>query len=141
MRGDFETRLSPIRLGSSVAGAMALLALSLACVGVFGVVSYGAAVRTKEIGIRVTLGAPHSAVIRLLLKQLLWPTAIGMLAGAAVTVPVVGAFRGDPFFLQTFDPLVHVTVIAVLAATVGVAALYPALRALRLDPVGALRYE
>jgi len=141
MSGDFERRVSPILIGSSVTSSVALLALLLACLGVFAIVSYGATLRTKEIGIRVTLGAPHGAVIRLLVGQLLWPTALGMLAGVAAAVPVIRALRGAPFFLQSFDVFVHLGVMAVLGTTVGIAAVGPAVRALRLDPVGALRQE
>jgi hypothetical protein len=142
MSADFDTRLSPMRVASSVATALALLALSLACVGAFSLVSYGVARRTKEIGIRLTLGAPRATLIRMLLRQLLWPAAIGLLAGAAAAVPAADVLRGDPFFLlPSFDVAVHALVIGVLGATVGVAALYPAVRALRMNPVSALRVE
>jgi predicted permease len=142
MTDDFDTRMFPLRVGSTVATALAVLALSLACVGAFSMVSYGVARRTKELGIRLTLGAPRTALIRMLLAQLLWPTAIGLLAGAAAAVPAAGLLRGDPFFLlASFDAGVHAWVIAVLVATVGVAALSPALRALRMNPVNALRVE
>jgi hypothetical protein len=142
MTADFETKVSLIKVGSSATGALALLALTLASLGVFAVVSYGAALRTKELGVRITLGAPRGSLVRLLLGHLVWPTTFGLASGAAAAALVIGTMGREPFFLAAaVDLPVHMPVIALLAATVGAAGLYPAARSLRMDPVSALRFE
>jgi hypothetical protein len=141
MRTDFEQKLRGPRMASLLAGLTALLALSLACLGVFGVVSYGASLRTKEIGIRVALGAGNGAIVRLLLRQLTGPALLGILIGMAASLPVGRAFEGDPFYLDSQDTLAHAAAMLALFAAGGLAALLPTLRALRGDPLQALRHE
>jgi hypothetical protein len=141
MRTDFEQKLRGPRMASLLAGLTALLALSLGCLGVFGVVSYGASLRVKEIGIRVALGARNGAIVRLLLRQLTWPALLGIAVGVAASLPVGRAFEGEPFYLNSHDTLVHAAAMLVLFAAGGLAALLPTLRALRGDPLQALRHQ
>jgi predicted permease len=141
MRTDFEEKLRGPRMASLLAGLTALLALLLACLGVFGVVSYGASLRVKEIGIRVALGAGNGAIVRVLLRQLTWPTVVGIFVGMAASMPVGRAFEGEPFYLNSHDTLAHAAAMLVLFAAGGIAALLPTLRALRADPLQSLRHE
>jgi ABC-type antimicrobial peptide transport system permease subunit len=141
MRTDFQEKLRGPRMASLLAGLTALLALLLACLGVFGVVSYGASLRTKEIGIRVALGAGNGAIVRMLLRQLTWPAVLGIVVGVAASLPVGRVFEGEPFYLNSRDTWAHAAAMLVLFVAGGIAALVPTLRALRADPLQALRHE
>ncbi len=131
----------PQRMGASFFGAFALLALTLATIGIYGVASYVAALRTREIGIRIALGADRSRIRSLVLLQGSVPIAAGIGAGlvaAAFASRLAAAFlRG----VSPRDPLTYAAVVALLVS-VGVAATWiPARRASRVDPVQALRAE
>jgi predicted permease len=141
MKTDFEAKLRGPRTASAIAGLTALLALMLACLGIFGVVSYGASLRTKEIGIRVALGARNGAIAGLLLRQLTWPALLGIIVGVAASLPLGKAFEGEPFYLNSQDTLAHAAATLILVAAGGIAALAPTLRALRNDPLQTLRHE
>ncbi|HUQ87857.1 MAG TPA: ABC transporter permease, partial [Vicinamibacterales bacterium] len=78
MHEDFQSRMQAPRIASGLSAAIGLLTLGLACLGIFGVVSYGVALRTKEIGIRVALGAPQPALLRSIVRQVLTPVAVGV---------------------------------------------------------------
>jgi hypothetical protein len=141
MKKDFEETVQAPRLMSAVAGAVGLLTLCLACVGIFGVVSYGVTVRTKEIGVRLALGAERLSIVRLLLWQMAWPFGAGMLLGIAAAVPVGRLLENDPFNLRSTDAVAHVAAFVIFALAGGLAALLPAWRVVRFDPLQALRHE
>jgi hypothetical protein len=141
MRAEFDKKLRPSRLASAIAALTGLLALTLACLGIYGVVSFGAALRTKEIGIRMALGASRPAVVRMLVRQQAWPLLLGVLAGMAGALPVGRVLQGEPFYLNPSDPMVQLAVLGVFALTGGIATVLPGLRAVRLDPVRALRHD
>jgi predicted lysophospholipase L1 biosynthesis ABC-type transport system permease subunit len=117
------------------------LALALAAVGIYGVVAYGVAQRTAEIGLRLALGATPSSVIGLVLGRGMIPVALGLATG------VVGALSFSRLMASLLtdvsptDPLTFVAVTMLLAAVAMAAAYVPALRAARLDPLHALRAE
>ena len=112
----------------------------LACLGIFGVVSlYGVALRTKEIGIRVALGASHALCVRVILRQVLTPVGIGVIAGLVLAIPAGRALPGEPFYLLRYQPSAFVSALALFTAAGAVAALWPALATLRSNPVDALR--
>jgi predicted permease len=127
------------RLEMSVLAAMAGLALVLATVGIYAVVSYVVSGRTQEIGIRMALGADAAAVARLVLSQSLAPVAIGALLGVAGTVVLSRWMRALLFEVDAADPLTLATVTAILLTVAITAALAPARKASRVDPVSALR--
>jgi putative ABC transport system permease protein len=127
------------RLEMSVLAAMAGLALVLATVGIYAVVSYVVSGRTQEIGIRMALGADAGAVARLVMAQSLGPVAIGAVAGLAGTVVLARWMRTLLFEVDAADPATLAMVTALLVAVAIAAALAPARRASRVDPVSALR--
>jgi predicted permease len=140
MRSDFETKLRGPRLASTISTLMGLLTLALACLGIYGVVAFSTAVRIKEIGIRLAIGAPRRSVVGLLVRQQGWPLFLGATLGIAASIPAGVVFQSAPLYL-TPEPLVQAAAMLVLALTGGAAALLPALRALRLDPLSALRQD
>lgn len=141
MKDDFERRLEIPRLISMIGLVIASLALLLACLGVFGVVSYGATLRTKEIGIRVTLGADRASVSAMLLRQLTMPTMIGVVIGAVAATPAAKFLAQEPFYAEADGYTVQALAVAVLLLAGALSALWPIVRALRTDPLSALRYE
>jgi ABC-type antimicrobial peptide transport system permease subunit len=131
--------------GPQIAGAITsgigLVTLLLACLGIFGVVSYGMALRTKEIGIRVALGAHQPALLMVIVRNVLTPILIGLALGVIVAVPVGRALATEPFYLESVDPAVFVIALSVLLLAGGTAALWPAFKMLRDNPVEALRHS
>lgn len=131
-----SSRLSGILLGS-----FAGLALALAAAGIYGVMSYAVTQRTQEIGIRVALGASRANIFRLVVRDAV------LLLGVGIAIGLVGALY-LPRFLSTqlfqvgaTDPMIFVSVPAILAAIGLAASLLPARRATSVDPVVALRME
>ena len=125
-----------------IVAAMGLMGLSLAIVGLYGLVAYATSRRTKEIGIRMAIGASRPMVLRMVLRQglvlALAGLAVGLLAGVGAERLLQAAFpSGD----NSFEPMAHVLVAPIVLAATFVAAYLPARRAARLDPMKALRYE
>jgi predicted permease len=141
MHEDFDRRMQGPRIASAIAASIGVLTLALACLGIFGVVSYGVALRTKEIGIRVALGARHPALLRSIVRQVLRPVGIGALIGLALAVPTGLALRSEPFYLENADPVAFGAALLIFAAAIAAAALWPALNVLRANPVDALRHS
>lgn len=121
--------------------AFGLAALSLATIGLYGVMSFAASNRTREIGVRMALGAGPKNVMTLILRMAATQIAIGLVLGLALALALSRAIGAMLFDVQPWDPVVFVTVVLTLAATGLVASLIPARRATRIDPVEALSYE
>jgi predicted permease len=117
------------------------LSLLLAAVGLFGVLSYVAAQRTGEIGIRLALGAPREHVLSKMLKDGLRPAMLGLLLGLAASAEATRLMREMLYETRPLDPLVFVWVSATLMLVAALACIVPAWRASRVDPVQALRTE
>ncbi len=120
-------------------GVFAGVALVLACVGIFGVVSFGVAGRTREFGIRMAVGAVGRDIVGLVLRGSSAPIVAGALAGLAGSVALATVFRGLLFGVTSADPAVLAAVAGVLGTVAVGSALVPALRASRVDPAVALR--
>jgi ABC-type antimicrobial peptide transport system permease subunit len=141
MDAVFAESIRRPRLMAQLLGAFAGLALLLAALGTYGVLSYMVTERRREIGVRMALGAARSSVIALVMKQGLQATAIGIIAGVAGAVIANRLIATLLFGVQPTDPvtLAAVTVTIVLVATV--ACWLPAWRASRLDPNVVLRAD
>jgi|SRR5579863_4173773 len=133
--------LGPQRIAASLLGFFSVVALLLACLGLYGVISYNVAQRTHEIGIRMALGAQRDQVWRLVLAQGMRLALVGILAGACAAGFVVRYLRSELFEVSAFDPLTFALTSLVLLAVAVLACHIPARRATRVDPMVALRYE
>jgi putative ABC transport system permease protein len=129
------------RLATRVLGVFAAIALVLAAIGVYGVMSYSVTARTQEMGVRLAIGAQRREVLWLVLRQVLWLSAIGVGLGLGLVL-ASGRVLGDLLYgVRPHDPLTIGVGCAVLCAVAFAAAWVPALRASRIDPIEALRYE
>jgi predicted permease len=129
------------RMISTLSAAFAALATLLAAIGLYGVLAYSVAQRTREIGVRMALGANGSSVQIMVLKQVALMTLIGGLVGLAGALALGSAAKSLLFELQGYDPVVMASAIAALTAVAFGAGYLPALRASRIDPMQALRHE
>jgi predicted permease len=133
--------LTPQRAAASVAGSLGLVGLLLTGIGIYGVMAYAVTRRTREIGIRIALGAQRGDVIRMILREGLSLVAIGSTIGVALAVAVSRVLAGFLFGIPPADPVTFGWT-TVLFAGIGLAACYlPVLRATRIEPKQALRYE
>jgi putative ABC transport system permease protein len=129
------------RFAMSVLVAFALLALLLASVGLYGVLSYGVQQRRREMGVRAALGAERAQLIRLVLTRGLGVTALGLVLGLAASVAATRALGGLLFGVTPLDPIAFAVAPIVLLPVAAAACLLPALRAASVDPSEALRCE
>jgi predicted permease len=129
------------RLVARLAGAFGALALMLACIGLYGLVSYEVARRTREIGIRTALGAEKLDVLRLVLAQGMRLTAAGATLGIVLALGLTRYAKSLLFGVGASDPMTFVAVTVLLLGVTLLACYVPARRAARVDPVVALRYE
>jgi predicted permease len=126
-------------LQSTFAGILAAIALILATTGIYGVMAYRTALRTQEIGIRVALGASRGDIQRLILLQGLSLTAIGLSLGLALSFGLARFIAAFLYGVGANDPLTVIVVVVLLGAMSLLACYFPARRAMRVDPVAAIR--
>jgi len=136
-----DRRISHDRLMAALAAAFGVLALLLAAIGIYGLLSYEVARRTGEMGIRAALGASRVDILRLVLSEVLWIAIVGVALGGAAALVVSKLISGLVFGLRPNDPLVLAGAALVLMAVALSAAYWPARRAALLDPLAALRRE
>jgi putative ABC transport system permease protein len=136
-----EAALTPHRYPALLLGLFAALALMLACVGVYGVVAYATAQRTREMGIRIALGARPSSVIAAAMRQAMWAIGGGVIAGVLGALWLARVMSSFMYDSGTGDALVFVAVPLILMCVAALAAYVPARRASRIDPLVALRSQ
>jgi predicted permease len=138
---QFDLSLLPARVAAWTLGGFGLLALALAAIGIYGVVSYSVAQRTREIGVRVALGAGRSDVLRLVMGEGLSVVGLGLLAGLALAFAATRLIGGFLYGVGANDPVTFAGVPLLLGAIAAAAGYLPARRATKVDPMVALRYE
>jgi putative ABC transport system permease protein len=141
LRTQIRDSLVQDELMATLCGFFGALAVLLAAVGLYGVISYTVAQRTNEIGVRMALGAQRGGVVRLILGEVALLIAIGLAVGMALTLAGSKAASSLLFGLKPRDPLTLALAVSILAAIGLAASFLPAHRASRLDPMAALRYE
>jgi putative ABC transport system permease protein len=129
------------RMRANLLGLFAMLAVALAAIGVYGVVAYMVGQRTQEIGVRRALGAKAGDVLIMLLREALRPVGIGMVVGVAGAVAMTRLLAAMLFEISTTDVTTYVAACSVLALAALLASIVPARRALRVDPITAVRAQ
>ncbi len=126
---------------SKLAAFFALLALTLACIGLYGVMTYNVQRRTSELGVRVALGAPRAGLLWMVLKESLALLAIGVLLGVPASLAANRAIKAGLFGVDPADPLTMFLAVLIMSAALLAGSYIPARRATKVDPMVALRYE
>jgi predicted permease len=139
MKGQMQGMLFPVRVAAALVTAFSGLGLALAAVGLYGIIAFAVAERTREIGIRMAIGARPGTVIRLVLRQGLGLAAAGLVVGALLGALATRLVAGALYGVSVADPIAWGTAAAVLLAAAMIANAVPAYRAVRIDPVRALR--
>jgi predicted permease len=129
------------RFISQLSSFFSLLALLLACIGLYGVMSYDVTRRTNEIGVRMALGAQTNGVLWLVLKESMVLLAVGIAIGIPAALAATRLLQSQLFGLSTHDPMTFAATVFSVVVVVLLAAYFPALRATKVDPMVALRYE
>jgi putative ABC transport system permease protein len=140
-QGLVEQQLQSVGKMVMVVGSLAAVATLLALLGIFGLLAFTVAQRTQEIGVRMALGARAPDILRIVLGQYTLPFGIGAAVGVVVAAGAAKVFRSLVYGFIPFDVLGLGAGLLLFAAVALVASLAPARRALRVDPVSALRYE
>ena len=133
--------MSPQRFPLTVLGAFATLALFLASIGIYGVISHVVSLRTQEIGVRLAIGAQRRDVLQMVLKQGAKPAFIGIALGLAAAIGLTKLLSSLLFGVSAHDPLTFTAVAAILLLVTLAACYIPARRATRVDPIVVLRHE
>ncbi|MFZ0632173.1 MAG: FtsX-like permease family protein, partial [Acidobacteriaceae bacterium] len=129
------------RLNMAVVAAFALIALVLACVGVYGVVAFFVAQRTQEIGVRMALGASRTQIALLFVRRALTTAAVGLAGGTVAALALTRLIASQLYGVRADDPLIYAASVLALLVPVVAATLRPAWKAASVDPVEALRTE
>ena len=132
---------APRRFNTLVLGMFAAIALLLATLGIYSVISYATTLRTKEIGVRVALGARNRSILLLVVKKGMMLSLIGASLGSAAALVLARLMSTLLFGVSTSDPFVYVTAILLCLAAAALACLVPARRATNVDPLVSLRFE
>lgn len=141
MDQQIQTDLNPDSIVAFLAASFGVLATFLAAIGLYGVLAYSTAQRTREIGVRMALGASRKSVVKMILREVFW------LAGASIAVALPASLllahyiRSQLYGVSNNDPLSLGVVVLMVAAVALFAGAIPASRAARINPMNALRYE
>ena len=142
MSSDIDKTLAATRLASTLIGVFGLVAMLLACIGLYGVMAWMVGRRTREVGIRMALGAQRSDVLRLVLRQGITLIVFGVVVGMAAALAATRFIDTQQLYqVSATDPLTFVGVALILSVVALLACYIPARRATKVDPLVALRYE
>jgi len=141
MDAQVSATLYPMRIGATLLSGAGLIAMTLAAIGLYGVIAYSVARRTREIGIRVALGAARTNVLSLIMRQGLTVAAAGLVLGCALAFLAARSLAGILYGVSATDPVAWVSAASVLLAVASLANVLPAARAARVQPTVALRAD
>jgi predicted permease len=141
MRGQIQAMLFPVRVAATLVSLFSGLGLLLAAIGLYGIIAFAVAQRTREIGIRMAIGARPTAVMKLVLRQGLGLAGIGLAAGAVLGAAATRIVTGALYGIGAADPVAWGVAACVLLGTALLANAIPAYRAMHIDPVRALKAE
>ncbi len=141
MDQNLANSLLPARVGAALATAFGGLGTLLAAIGLYGVIAFSVTRRTREIGVRMALGANPAGVLSMIMRQGFVIVAVGLIAGAALAAAAAITIRGLLFGITPFDPVAWGVAIAAMITAAALANLVPARRAMRIDPMTALRND
>ena len=141
MEEQIDNSLSIERIIALLATAFGVLALFMAAVGLYGVLAYSTALRTREIGVRIALGASRTSVLKMVLMEVLWLAAAGIAVSLPLTLLLARTLRSQLYGVSSSDPWTICIVTLLLGAVAIFSASVPARRAAKVDPMVALRYE
>ena len=141
LRDQLNFSLFPSRVVALTLGGFGILALFLAAIGIYGIVSYSVAQRTHEIGIRMALGAKELSVLRLVIRDGLFVVTLGLVVGLALALVATRLIKGFLYGVAATDAITFLTVPIVFGVVAVLASYLPARRATKVDPLVALRYE
>jgi ABC-type antimicrobial peptide transport system permease subunit len=136
-----DERIAQDRMLAQLSIAFGIVAIVLAAIGLYGVLSYGIARRTNEIGIRKALGAQHGTLVAMIARETGWLLLIGLVVGLAISAGATRFIASRLYGLSAGDPVTFASATAALAVAAVVATWLPASRATRVDPLVALRFE
>ena len=139
MEGYLESTLATARMNTWLVSTLGIIALVLAMVGIYGVVSYFVSQRTQEIGVRIALGSTPSNIWQFVVRRGMVPVAVGLLAGIALSIATSSLLRNQLFGVTSRDPVTLVGVAVLLTLIAIVAMVVPARRAMRVSPIVALQ--
>ncbi len=141
MTGLLERSIAQSRFNAVVLAIFAAMALLLAAIGIYGVISYGVSMRTHEIGVRMALGADRRSVVSMVLRESMRLATLGLIAGLLLALALTRLIASLLFGVRTADPAVYAVITLVLFGAALLATLLPARRAAALEPMQALRME
>jgi putative ABC transport system permease protein len=141
MEQGMGTSLMPARVGAMLAVAFGGLGTLLAAIGLYGVIAFSVARRTREIGVRMAIGANPRDVLAMVMRQGFWIVAIGLVAGSLLAAGAASALRGLLYGITPYDPIAWGLAITAMIFAAAFANFVPARRAMRVDPITALRTE
>ena len=127
------------RFNTLLLSVLGAIGLTLACIGIYGVIAYFVSRRTQEIGVRMALGATRRDVVALVVGQAAWPVGVGIVVGVILSSVTLQVLSTQLFEVSAYDPITLVAVILTLGLASALASLIPAGRAASVDPTQALR--